>query len=89
MVVKVPKGIRNKGCGTGGSRFIGPGEKAKTKATTKKKGRTCSICDEVGHNMRTCKKKKSKGKVVEEDEESGYDDEEYDIEPSDNATSAN
>ncbi|GJY81705.1 FAR1-related sequence 5-like protein [Tanacetum coccineum] len=24
VVVKVPKGIRNKGCGTGGARFIGP-----------------------------------------------------------------
>ncbi|GJX71362.1 hypothetical protein Tco_0308533 [Tanacetum coccineum] len=36
VVVKVPKGLRNKGCGTGGARFIGPGEKAKNKAKTKK-----------------------------------------------------
>nr|GEX66589.1 FAR1 DNA binding domain-containing protein [Tanacetum cinerariifolium] len=43
VVVKVPKGIRNKGFRTGGARFIGPGEKAKNKAKTKQQGRSCSI----------------------------------------------
>nr|GEY91327.1 protein FAR1-related sequence 5-like [Tanacetum cinerariifolium] len=59
VVVKVSKGIRNKGCGTGGARFIGPGEKAKNKAKTKQQGRSCSICFETVHNMRTCKRNKS------------------------------
>nr|GEV75096.1 hypothetical protein [Tanacetum cinerariifolium] len=71
VVVKVSKGIRNKGCGTGGARFIRPGEKAKNKAKTKQQGRSCSICFETGHNMRTCKRNKSKGKeiVAEESED--------------------
>ncbi|GJY26554.1 FAR1-related sequence 5-like protein [Tanacetum coccineum] len=86
VVVKVPKGIRNKGCGTGGARMIGPGEKAKNKAKTNQKGRACSLCDGFGHNMRTCGRNKSKGKekVIEEseDEEEGNENE-----TSDHATS--
>ncbi|GJT67911.1 FAR1-related sequence 5-like protein [Tanacetum coccineum] len=86
VVVKVPKGIRNKGCGTGGARFIGPGEKAKNKAKTKQQGRSCSICFETGHNMRTCKRNKLKGKeiVVEESEDEEQAD---DNDTSDHATS--
>lgn len=86
VFVKVPQGIRNKGCGTGGSRFIGPGEKAKTKAKTKTKGRTCSICNETGHNMRTCKNNKTKGKGIA-NEDSGDEDDGYDNEASSNGTS--
>ncbi|GKE56685.1 hypothetical protein Tco_1495870 [Tanacetum coccineum] len=86
VVVKVSKGIRNKGCGTGGARMIGPGEKAKNKAKTNQKGRACSLCDGFGHNMRTCGRNKSKGKekVIEEfeDEEEGNENE-----TSDHATS--
>ncbi|GJU41277.1 hypothetical protein Tco_1194234 [Tanacetum coccineum] len=77
---------RNKGCGTGGARFIGPGEKAKNKAKTKQQGRSCSICFETGHNMRTCKRNKSKGKeiVAEESEDEEQAD---DNDTSDHATS--
>ena len=83
VIVKVPQGIRNKGCGTGGSRFIGPGEKAKSKAKTNKKPRTCSICNETGHNMRTCKKNKGKGKRLV-DQDSGDEDEGSDTHSSEN-----
>ncbi|GJV72972.1 FAR1-related sequence 5-like protein [Tanacetum coccineum] len=86
VVVKVPKGIRNKGCGTGGARFIGPGEKAKNKAKTKQQGRSCSICFETGHNMRTCKRNKSKGKEIVA-EESEDEEQAYDNDTSDHATS--
>nr|GEX64965.1 ribonuclease H-like domain-containing protein [Tanacetum cinerariifolium] len=86
VVVKVPKGIRNKGYGTGGARFIGLGEKAKNKAKSKQQGRSCSICFETGHNMRTCKRNKSKGKeiVTEESEDEEQAD---DNDTSDHATS--
>ncbi|GKA42748.1 FAR1-related sequence 5-like protein [Tanacetum coccineum] len=86
VVVKVSKGIRNKGCGTGGARFIGPCEKAKNKVKTKQQGRSCSICFETGHNMRTCKRSKSKGKeiVAEESEDEEQAD---DNDTSDHATS--
>nr|GEY06335.1 hypothetical protein [Tanacetum cinerariifolium] len=81
VLIKVPKGIRNKGCGTGGARLIGQGEKAKNKAKTNKK----RSCMGFGHNMRTCGRNKSKGKekVIEEseDEEAGNED------TSDHATS--
>nr|GEZ91184.1 hypothetical protein [Tanacetum cinerariifolium] len=86
VVVKVPKGIWNKGCGTGGARFIGPSEKAKNKAKTKQQGRSCSICFETRHNMRTCKRNKSKGKEImtEESEDEKQAD---DNDTSDHATS--
>nr|GFA46439.1 protein FAR1-related sequence 5-like [Tanacetum cinerariifolium] len=68
---------RNKGCGTGGARFIGPGEKAKNKAKTKQQGRSCSLCFETGHNTCTSKRNKSKGKEIvseeSEDEEQADD----------------
>ncbi|PWA52628.1 FAR1 DNA binding domain, Zinc finger, SWIM-type, MULE transposase domain, FHY3/FAR1 family [Artemisia annua] len=88
VIVKAPQGIRNKGCGTGGSRFIGPGEKAKSKSKTNKTSRTCSICNETGHNMRTCKKNTSKAKGIV-DEDFGDEDEGSENHSSDNGSSDN
>nr|GEZ77332.1 FAR1 DNA binding domain, zinc finger, SWIM-type, MULE transposase domain, FHY3/FAR1 family [Tanacetum cinerariifolium] len=72
-------------CGTGGARLIGPGEKAKNKAKTNKKGHACSLCEGFGHNMWTCGRNKSKGKekVIEESK----DEEEGNKHTSDHATS--
>nr|GEZ79471.1 protein FAR1-related sequence 5-like [Tanacetum cinerariifolium] len=86
VVVKVPKGIRNKGCGTEGARFIGPGEKAKNKAKTKQQGRSCSLCFETGHNTCTSKRNKSKGKEIVS-EESEDEEQADDNDTSDHATS--
>lgn len=64
ILIEPPTDIRNKGCGTGGKRLVGPREKAEEVAAKKSKQpkpRVCQICfiiTEPPHNSRTCTLKK-------------------------------